>query len=171
MKKFVIPILTVVMVVSIIFAGCAGGAEEPAPETESLAPTAEEPEAEAPTTPELPKPGEWTASTGCSEFAFTFTVNPDRTGIPEYSHRFAEFKCEGVQISGGYLTKVEPIRPITGGQFTIETEELGFGPVRYTWDIVIQGKFDETGRHASGTWEVSSEGTTCQKGTWEASAL
>lgn len=162
MKKFVIPILTVVTVVSIIFAGCAGGT--------APAPTAEEPEAEAPTTPELPKPGEWTAATGSSEFTFTFTVNPDRTGIPEYSYHFTEFKCEGVQTSGGYRTTVEPIRPITGGQFTIETEERGLGAVRYTWDIVIQGKFDETGTQASGTWEISAEGTICAEGAWEASA-
>ncbi len=148
MKKFVIPILTVVAVVSIIFAGCAGGT------------------APAPTAPELPKPGEWAASTGSSEFVFTFTVNPDRTGIPEYSIHFTEFKCEGVQTSGGYRTTVEPIRPITGGQFTIETEERGLGAVRYTWDIVIQGRFDETGTHASGTWEIT--GTDCS-GSWEAS--
>ncbi len=75
-----------------------------------------------------------------------------------------------MQTSGGWRSQVEPILPITGGQFTIETEEEGLGAVRYTWDIVIQGKFDETGRHASGTWEVSSDGTTCHEGTWEASA-
>ena len=122
----------------------------------------EEEEEEAP-----PTNGEWIALTGCSEFTFTFTVSPDSTGIPEYSMDFTEFKCGGVQISGGWDATVEPMLSITGGQFTIETVEYNkYGP---DWDIVIQGSFDETGTHASGTWKISAEGTTCQTGTWESS--
>ena len=163
MKKSVIPILTVVTVVSIIFAGCAGGTA-PAP-----APTAEEPEAEAPATPELPKPGEWAASTGSSEFVFTFTVNPNSTGITEIYYRLAEFECRGVSSSAESTVECIQIIPITGGQFTIESLNVA-RPFGERWDLTVQGRFDETGRHASGTWEISAEGTTCQKGTWEASA-
>ncbi|MBA7714236.1 hypothetical protein ES703_123253 [subsurface metagenome] len=140
---------------------------------EELAPTPEEKEELAPTTtPALPKPGEWTASTGCSEFTFTFTVSPDSKGIPEYSIDFTELTCPGTNAlytttTGGWGATVEPMLPITGGQFSIETKEyFKYGP---DWDIVIQGKFDETGTHASGTWEISVEGTTCQAGTWESS--
>ena len=114
--------------------------------------------------PVPPKSGEWTAITGSWQFAFTFTVSPDSTGIPEYSVNFRAFKCGGVQTSGGWSATVEPMLPITGGQFTIETVEYHtYGP---DWDIVIQGRFDETGRHASGTWEISAEGITCQSGAW-----
>jgi hypothetical protein len=118
----------------------------------------------------LPKPGEWMAQTGSNEFTFTFTVNPDGTGIPEYHFLFTEFKCGGVQESVGWTATVDPMLSITGGQFNIEEERSWFD-VSYPWDTVIQGQFDETGTHASGTWEISSgEGTICAGGTWEASA-
>jgi len=38
------------------------------------------------------------------------------------------------------------------------------------WSLTVRGRFDETATHASGTWEISADGTTCQEGTWEASA-
>ena len=163
MKKFIIPLLTVVMVVSIILAGCA-------PATPPETPPEQPPEAPAPA---LPKSGEWNAATGASEFTFTFTVSPDSTGIPKYSVDFTELTCPGTNalyttLTGGWEATVEPMLPITDGQFTIEfAEYMEHGA---DWDIVIQGEFDQTGRHASGTWEISVEGTTCQEGTWEASA-
>ncbi|MBA7650881.1 hypothetical protein ES703_58695 [subsurface metagenome] len=172
MKKFIIPLLTVVMVVSIILAGCA-----PAPPTPPTAPTTpgpaeQPPEAPPPPppAPALPKPGEWNAATGATEFEFTsFTVSPDSTGIPEMSYSFREFKCGPTTVTApGATIKRSPPWPITGGQFTIDwVERMEYGP---DWDIVIQGKFDETGTQASGTWEISAEGTICQEGTWEASA-
>ena len=56
------------------------------------------------------------------------------------------------------------MRPITGGQFTIETVE--FNKYGADWDIiVIQGRFDETGTFTSCTWEISAEGTDHQAGT------
>jgi len=169
MKKFVIPILIVVMGISIMFAGCAGGAEEPAPTATTPTTEAEAPEAEAPTsTPAPPKPGEWTASTGCSEFAFTFTVNPDSTGIAEIYYRLTEFECRGVSSSAESTVECIQIIPITGGQFTIESLNVA-RPFGERWDLTVQGRFDETGRYASGTWEISAEGTTCQAGTWESS--
>jgi hypothetical protein len=184
MKRFITPLLTMV-VVSVILAGCAPTAQPEAPEesaptvtntpppasSEPSVPEMSEPPEPASTPPvALPKPGEWTASTGASEFTFTFTVGPDSTDIPKYSIRFTEFKCGGVQVSGGWEATVLPKPPITDGQFTIETEERGFGTTAYTWDIVVQGEFDRKATQASGTWEIASEGTTCQEGAWEASA-
>ena len=173
MKKFIIPLLALAAVVSIIPAGCVPTVTSTPPEAPevNIPPTAPpEPSKPAPTPVALPRPGEWTASTGASEFTFTFTVGPDSTDIPKYSIRFTEFKCGGVQVSGGWEATVFPKPPIIGGQFTIETEERGFGPAAHTWNIVIQGEFDEKATHASGTWEITSEGITCQEGTWEASA-
>jgi len=123
------------------------------PETPELPP--------APAPVALPKPGEWTAATGASEFEFTsFTVSPDSTSIT--------LTCGPTTVSGKASLEKSPPWTITGGQFTIDWEEyLQYGP---NWDIVIQGRFDETGTQASGTWEISAEGTACQEGTWEASA-
>jgi len=214
MKKFIIPLLTVVMVVSIILAGCAPATPPETPPTPPTTPPAppgpaEQPpelppeEPEQPPT-ELPKPGEWTASTGASEFTFTFTVNPDGTGIPQYTYEFEEFGWCGDYRVGkmtGVLTWGEPIpiHPLpSGAEFSfVDDHQLYSGRdedpltgmpgwIHIYWHIVIEGKFDETGTQASGTWEVSSagkvhtlsplpsppssEGTVCQEGTWDASA-
>ena len=108
-------------------------------------------------TPALPKSGEWTALTEFGELSFT--VNPDSTGIAKISLHFpGEFKCGGIQVSGGIVSVENPnLWPITDGQFTVDTS-LSLGKV------VIDGKFDETGTHASGTWEIN----VCS-GTWESS--
>jgi hypothetical protein len=116
-------------------------------------------------TPTLPKPGEWVASTECSEFTFTFTVSPDSVGIAKISYDFNEFKCPGAQHSGGVSVERPNLWPITNGQFTVDTYIKSASPL----DIVIQGRFDGTGMHASGTWEIGAEGTTCSAGSWEAS--
>ncbi len=216
MQKFIIPLLTVVMVVSIIFAGCAPAtppetppeqppeapAEEPEPPPEEPEPPPEEP----PTPPTvLPKPGEWTASTGATEFTFTVTVNPDGTGISNYTYEFEEFGfCGGYRVGKmtGVFTNTPPIpiHPLpSGAEFSlVHDKEVYSGEdedplpsiyrwIHIYWHIVIEGKFDETGTQASGTWEISSaevhtissfspspppssEGTVCQEGTWEASA-
>jgi len=120
-------------------------------------------------TPLQPKPGEWIIhSTGSSQFVLSgFTVNPDSMGITEVYYQFKEFECMGVQISGDVTSEREPMWPITGSQFTIDlVTRITYGP---DWDIIIEGRFDETGTHASGTWEISSAGTICQTGTWESS--
>ncbi|HEY54837.1 MAG TPA: hypothetical protein G4N91_00955 [Dehalococcoidia bacterium] len=71
----------------------------------------------------------------------------------------------GDYLSGDVETSWEPVRPITGGQFTIDLVVAPqYGP---DWDIVIEGGFDETGTHASGTWEISAAGIPCKSGTWE----
>ena len=122
----------------------------------------------APPTPALPQPGEWTASTGCSEFTFTFTVSPDSKGIAEFYYCLTELECDGVRSSAESTVECIQIIPIAGGQFAIEDFTVA-RPFGERWDLTVHGSFDETGTHASGTWEISSAGTTCQAGTWEAS--
>jgi len=135
-------------------AGACGGGEE-----EETAPT---------TTPALPKPGEWAASTGCSEFTFTFTVSPDSTGIAEFYYCLTELECDGAWSSAESTVECIQIIPITGGQFAIEDFTVA-RPFGERWSLTVQGRFDETGMHASGAWEISAEGTICQAGTWESS--
>ncbi|MCK4368473.1 MAG: hypothetical protein KAV68_02215 [Dehalococcoidales bacterium] len=131
----------------------------------------------APPTSALPQPGEWVASTGASEFTFTFTVSPDSTSITDIVYYFEEFRCGGLRWGKGVIVGQEPI-PLhslpSGAEFTIDTEEQvyqGYQEGRYKsihWYIFVQGIFDETSTHASGTWEISSAAATCQSGTWEA---
>jgi len=143
-----IPLLVVLVLLIGMGAGACGGREG------------------APPTPALPKPGEWAASTGCSKFTFTFTINPDSTGITEFYYCLTELKCDGVWQSAESVVECIQIIPIAGGQFAIEDFDVA-PPER--WDLTVHGSFDETGTHASGTWEISSEGTICQAGTWESS--
>jgi len=157
-----IPLLVVLVLLIGMGVGACGGGEE-----EGATPPSEEEEEAAPL-PALPKPGEWVASTGCSEFTFTFTVSPDGTSIPETSYSLFQLECGPYIHTAPHLTaEHSPPWPITGGQFTIDFVE-SFQTMS-DWHIVIQGSFDETGTHASGTWEISAEGTTCQTGTWESS--
>ena len=111
-------------------------------------------------TPAPSTSGEWTASAGFGEFIFT--VNPDSTGITEITYRFSDWTCGPVTFSGGI--KTTPTHPwlITAGKFSIDAN-LG---VYTTFLMTIHGEFDETGMHASGTWEADSSGTICS-GTWE----
>jgi len=170
--KFIIPLLTVVMVVSIIFAGCAPATPPETPELpEPPGPAEQPPELpEEPPTPSLPKPGEWTVQTGLDKFMLAFTVSPDGTGITEIRYSLGPaFEC-GDYIIIVVETTVEESTPwpITGDQFTIDLVDLMMA-APFDLGMVIKGQFDETGAHASGTWEISADGTTCQEGTWEAS--
>jgi len=175
MQKFIIPLLTVVMVVSIIFAGCAPATP---PEAPPEAPEAPEEPPEAPTA--LPKPGVWTASTGSSEFVkFEFTVDPDSTEITEISYYFEEFGCGGFRVGLMLIVGVNaprwgepiPIHPLpSGAEFSLVHDEEVYsaegedpltgirGWIHIYWHIVIEGQFDETGTQASGTWAISSTG-------------
>ena len=145
-----------------ILASCTPAAVEEreaptAPVEEKVAPAQEEEEEVAPA-----KSGEWIASIEIGEIRFT--VNPDGTGIAKiFLHIPGEFKCGVATATNSRLTFENPsLWPITEGGFTVETS------TRH-WDIVIQGKVDETGKHASGTWQISSAGTICASGTWESS--
>lgn len=152
-----IAVIVIVVVAVVVVLQMKPTAEEPA-STPTAEPTS------TPTEEVPPKPGEWTASTGNSKFTFAFTVNPDSTGITIVDYTFTEFTCGSVTTSGGASVEGSLPWPITDGQFTIEWSE-------YTsdWNVVIEGSFDETGTHASGTWEISA-GEDRQTGTWEASA-
>jgi len=169
MQKFIIPLLTVVMVVSITFAGCAPATppEQP-PEAPPEEPELPPEEPELPPTA-LPRSGEWTASTGATEFTFTFTVNPDGTGIAGIYFCLTKLECDGVRLSVEMPLEFTQIIPITDGQFAIEDVPVA-KPQGELWSITVRGRFDETGTQASGTWEISAYGTTCLEGNWSASA-
>jgi len=106
-----------------------------------------------------------------------FTVAPDSTGISRIGLSFSSvFTCGGEQVPLTLQYWGDPddpeyqICPITGGQFTVDWSNVaGTAFPTVFQDTVIQGQFNETGRQASGTWEISSEGTTCAEGIWEAS--
>lgn len=215
MKKFIITLLTVVTVFSLIFAGCAPAKTPEGTETPETPELPSEPEEQSQKTPEqpsevpeepttvLPKSGVWNASTGATEFIFNFTVNSDGTGISQYTHEFTEFGyCGGYRV-GKMTSEVSlgepiPINPLpSGAEFSLVDDKQVYsgqeedplrgipGWIHIYWHIVIEGQFDETGTHASGTWAISStgkehslspissppssEGTICQEGTWEAS--
>jgi hypothetical protein len=185
MQKFIIPLLTVVMVVSITLAGCVPAtppietppeAPPEAPEAPPITPTPPETPPEAPEAPTaLPQPGEWNASTGATEFTFTFTVNSDSTGITNYTLEFEEFGCGGYHVgkltSSVGLGEPIPINPLpSGAEFSLvddlevysaqgEDPLTGMsGWIHIYWHIVVEGQFDETGTQASGTWAISSTG-------------
>jgi hypothetical protein len=114
-------------------------------------------------TPGLPTPGGWVASIDIGELRFI--VSPDSTGISEVSLYFPEeFECGAHTMTNSIHGYKNPdLWLITDGRFTVEPLATGY------WVIDVQGEFDETGTHASGTWSISAEGVTCQAGTWEAS--
>jgi parallel beta-helix repeat protein len=107
----------------------------------------------------LPMPGEWRGSAEFGEFVFI--VNNSSTGISNISYNFSNWTCGPITRSGGVSISHTPHWPITSGQFTIETDFGG------TLPMTIHGKFDETGTHASGTWEAVSSRVTCS-GAWDA---
>ena len=176
MKKLqilAVPLL-IVLVLLIGMAGACGNGEETSPtppaeekgvampeaEEEPVKPEEEEEavvpeEKEEAPAPAPPTPGEWTASTEFGELGFT--VTPDSKGISKISLSFpGKFSCGGITVSGGGAS-VEGASPwpITDGRFTIDTS-ISMGPV------IIEGSFDESGKHASGTWEIN----VCS-GDWE----
>ena len=114
----------------------------------------------------LPMSGEWNASVEFGELVFT--VNNSSTGISEISYNFSSWSCGPITLTGkmsiGHVESLEDW-PITHGQFTIETD---LGGASYDVPMTICGKFDETGKHASGTWEAVSYGATCSGGPWDA---
>ncbi len=149
---------------------CGGGNGEetalpPGEEEEVTSPEEEEApaeeEEELPSTP--PELGEWIAQTGSSWFTFTFSVCRGATGdfgICEIVTSFPEYSL---------TVTASPKVPISDGQFTYDSTDYVPASMGEK-HIVIQGQFDETGTHAFGTWEISSnEGTYQQSGTWEAS--
>ncbi len=108
-----------------------------------------------------PMAGEWVASIEIGDI--WFIVNDDGTGITEYGiHIPGELSCGNATASGITITFFYPVdpAPITGKQFNLERTSSN------DWEIIIEGSFDVTGTQASGTWQISSGGTTCASGTW-----
>jgi len=182
MKKFLIVLLTVLVVVSLTFAGCnsttsepPGGEEEPPPGDVEPPPEDVEPPPEEEPSPEPPRPGDWTITswTGSRDvMVLTFTVDPHGTLITGYSYQYPGFWISDAY--GDFYTDYGSTSthgfgaPITDSQFADEVQVPRENETY--WDLVFQGEFNETGTNASGTWEVSLEGTPYAEGTWEASA-
>lgn len=116
-------------------------------------------------TPAPPRSGVWSASTEFGELAFT--VNPEGTAITRVSLNFSQFQCGPLAISTRFSAEHPSLWAITGRQFTVTFNDLP------PWvspplepPLSIRGKFDETGTHVSGTWEVHVDGAVCS-GTFE----
>ncbi|HEY54925.1 MAG TPA: hypothetical protein G4N91_01405 [Dehalococcoidia bacterium] len=185
MKKLISLTLVVVMVLGCIsLVACNGGGEDGATTATTTPPanggttpaegengvTTTPPEEEPPPTP--PEPGEWTITrwTGPTEFrVLTFTVSPFIL-ITGYSYQYPGFWSGNLYTDHGSCRTAGPEygEAIIDNQFTDELR-IPRGEGLY-WDLVFQGEFDETGTHASGTWEASLEGSPYAEGTWEASA-
>jgi len=110
-------------------------------------------------------PSEWNASTDFGEMEFT--VNSDGTGVIEITYIFSNWTCGSATMSGTVKFSKSSGWPITDRQFTIKNTfdppPIGSGSQVMT----INGTFDETGAHASGTWEADWYGSLCS-GTWQA---
>jgi len=106
------------------------------------------------------KRSEWTGSAGFGELSFV--VDSTGTRITEITYKWIEFSC-GPAIRNGTITYTG-MWPITNNQFTIE------GTIDPNFEMTLRGSFDQTGTHASGTYEATSYGTICP-GTWDAALL
>ena len=111
-------------------------------------------------------PSEWNASTDFGELKFT--VNSDGTGVIEITYIFSSWTCGPATMSGTMKFSKSSGWPITDRQFTIKNTldppPIGSGSQVMT----INGTFDKTGAHASGTWEADWYGSLCS-GNWQAS--
>ena len=111
-------------------------------------------------------PSEWNASTDFGELKFT--VNSDGTGVIKITYIFSSYTCGSATMSGTMKFSKSSGWPITDRQFTIKNTldpppPIGSGSQMMT----ITGTFDETGAHASGTWEADWYGSICS-GNWQA---
>jgi len=101
-------------------------------------------------------PGNWHAPT---EFgSLDFTVNPQGTAITRFLFSFADYECGSV--SGSWTSET------TGGTWLITERQFTFETSGSWYEYVLTGTFDETGTGATGTWDVTLQGTTCS-GTWQ----
>ena len=110
-------------------------------------------------------PSEWIALTNFGDLKFT--VNSDGTGVIEITYIFSSWTCGPATMSGTMKFSKSSGWPITDRQFTIKNTldppPIGSGSQVMT----INGTFDETGAHASGTWEADWYGSLCS-GNWQA---
>lgn len=105
--------------------------------------------------------GQWTA-TANGLGTFTFTVSSNRATITEVVFHIPDITCGPVnaEIENADIHSSWPVR---NGQFTLDAVP---NPLL---DAIISGSFDQTGRHASGTWKFVAFGTSCP-GTWTANS-
>lgn len=177
--------MTLVLLLSV---GC-GAATTTATSTPTPIPATPTPTA-TPTTPQVSRLIASVSGLG----GFVFTLNPNRTGISKVALNFSNFSCGSasagsVVVNGAIDLENKQTWPITGGQFVVEASPNGGSNDMITITIhagfsatfsnetntltgidmiTINGRFDGTGTHASGTWTVVSGGTSCP-GTWESS--
>ena len=176
-RKIIVGVIaTVAIIAAAIFVGCIEKetpitlTETPAPPLTPMPTTTPAPSlTPMPTTtpitspiPTLPMPGKWVASAEFGEFEFV--VNNTGTGISSITYHFSNWRCGGLTQSGSVgIQRVGGLvlAPITNDQFTIVTN------IGDTLRMTIQGKFDEPGMRASGTWEAIVGATRCV-GAWNA---
>jgi hypothetical protein len=177
MKKFLVFLLTMLLLASLTLVGCSStpsgpsDGEEPPSGEEELPPEEPPPaEEESPTPPAL---GEWIAQTWFDQFTFTLTVLSDprgTIGIAEVSLIWTDFRCGGVTMGGTVTVSSSPfLCPITNREFTCdETIPVYIGTSSANWEVNIVGEFSEDGTHAYGTWGIGSKGAACEVRLWEA---
>lgn len=106
-----------------------------------------------------PTSGDWKAPTEFGEFIFT--VNTAGTYITRLEITHNNWTCGGVTQNGTVIKQSSPGWPISGNQFTIETNIDPSGNIT----ITINGTFNQAGNEASGTWSENVYGTICS-GNW-----
>jgi len=186
MKRYLIIPLVVIFVSGLILSGCAARAPAPIPTptpapAPAPAPTPTPSPVPAPTPTPAPVPtptpaststqiaeheivsakpesGDWNVTVDFGEF--TFTIDNER--ITKLSIRFSEYDCGGIKRSGGLSLGTKEGWTINNNLFTMDATLM-------PGEIIIKGKFDDTGKLASGTWQISTGGATCS-GQWEASS-
>jgi hypothetical protein len=109
---------------------------------------------------------EWKASTDFGDLKFT--VNSDGTAVTEVSYVFSSWTCGSSTKSGTIKITNASGWPITDRQFTIEND-LNPDPLLSEM-MTISGTFDQSGTHASGTWQADLDDAVCS-GTWQASPI
>ncbi|MCX5992122.1 MAG: fibronectin type III domain-containing protein [Chloroflexi bacterium] len=118
------------------------------------------------TTRATPTPGKWTA---LAEFGkIEFNVNEDGTGITSVRlEPFDSFSCEGKHLIwvSYEMTLVTPW-PIDSGHFMLEVTPTAERYSTESWTFIIEGEFDGSGKHASGTLESRIGAAVCS-GNWE----
>lgn len=134
----------------------------------------------APTpTPVLPRPGAWNAA-AVSLGGLTFEVSPKSRNLQLTTVEFMNFNCQGYQLDGNWIPDKHS-GGIESGHFTVTgrmdgemhlsmSQPASAGSTFYFPDVSIDGKFDETGAKASGTWTIKFSDAECS-GSWMGSAL
>jgi hypothetical protein len=115
-----------------------------------------------------PVPGQWQAD-GNELGPFEFTVSSDSSTITGVSFHIDNMKCG----TSGNVSVSAPISgswDVSNGQMKLSAKlsptvpNIVPNPVPSA-NATIVGTFDQTGKHATGTWELALPGNACS-GTW-----